>query len=206
MGHVSDPDFLVLHGLRLKGFAEVWLLTEMTALADAEVARRLEAAAAGELAVRRDGRISGWTLTPGGRARHAELLDEDVASAGCLSTLTAAYPRFGALNGDLKAVCTDWQLREGVPNDHLDPGYDRGVISRLRALNDGVVPLCAEMADHLSRLAPYGPRLSAAVDRVEAGDRDGFTRPLANSYHDICMELHEDLIASLGLTRTAADV
>jgi hypothetical protein len=206
MGHVSDPDFLVLHGLRLKGFAEVWLLAEMTALAEVEVARRLEAAAADELAVRRDGRISGWTLTPAGRARHAELLDEDVARAGCRSTLTDAYPRFGALNGDLKAVCTDWQLREGGPNDHLDPGYDAGVIARLRALNDDVVPLCAELADHLSRLSPYGPRLSAAVDRVEAGDRDGFTRPLANSYHDIWMELHEDLIASLGLTRTAADV
>jgi hypothetical protein len=206
MGHVSDPDFLVLHGLRLKGFAEVWILAELIAQCEAEVARRLEQAAAAELAMRRDGRISGWTLTPTGRARHAELLDSDVAASGCREAMTTAYPRFGEYNADLKALCTDWQLRGGAPNDHADASYDAGVIGRLRRLNDAVLPLCAELAGLLSRFTPYGPRLSAALDRVEAGDRDGFTRPLANSYHDIWMELHEDLISSLGLARTAADV
>lgn len=205
MGHVSDPDFLVLHGLRLKGFAEVSILAELTALAAAEVARRLEEAAAAELALRRDGRISGWTLTPSGRARHAALLDEDVSAAGCRDALTAVYPRFEEFNAELKVLCTDWQLRAGVLNDHADAGYDAGVIGRLRTLNDGVMPVCTEFSGHLSRLAPYGPRLTSAADRVAAGDRDGFTRPLANSYHDIWMELHEDLIASLGLARTAAD-
>jgi hypothetical protein len=205
MGHTSDPDFLVLHGLRLKGFAEVWILAELTAVAEPEVHRRLTLAAAGELVLRRDGRISGWTLTPTGRARHAELLDADVAAAGCRDALTEVYPRFGEVNAELKALCTDWQLRGGVPNDHSDSGYDAGILGRLRRLNDGVLPLCGELAGHLTRLQPYGPRLTAAVDRVESGDRDGFTRPLANSYHDIWMELHEDLIASLGLARTAAD-
>jgi hypothetical protein len=206
MGHVSDPDFLVLHGLRLKGFAEVWILAQLTAQRELEVTRRLQQAAAAELVMRRDGRISGWTLTPSGRTRHAELLDSDVAASGCRDALTTAYPRFGQYNADLKALCTDWQLRDGAPNDHADAAYDAGVIGRLRTLNDGVSPFCGELAGLLSRFAPYGPRLTAAVDRVEAGDRDGFTRPLANSYHDIWMELHEDLIASLGLARTAADV
>jgi hypothetical protein len=206
MGHVSDPEFLVLHGLRLKGFAEVWILAELTALADAEVTRRLERAAEADFALRRDGRISGWTLTPSGRARHAALLADDVAAAGCRDALTGAYPRFEDFNAELKALCTDWQLRAGVPNDHTDASYDAAIIGRLRTLNNGVVPLCAELAAHLNRLAPYGPRLTSAADRVERGDRDGFTRPLANSYHDIWMELHEDLLASLGLARTAADV
>jgi hypothetical protein len=205
MGHVSDPDFVVMHGLRLKGFAEVWVLAELTSLSHTDVAGRLEVAATAELVQRRDGRISGWTLTPAGRARHAELLDEDLAAAGCRPALRAVYPRFEEHNAALKTLCTDWQLRNGEPNDHADARYDGVVIGRLRTLNDAVGPLCAEMAGHLSRLAPYGPRLSAALGRVEAGDRDGFTRPLANSYHDIWMELHEDLIASLGLTRTAAD-
>ncbi len=205
MGHVSDPDFLVLHGLRLKGFAEAWLLAELTALAEPDVTLRLEQAASGELVMRRDGRISGWTLTPAGRARHAALLDEDVAAAGCRDTLAASYPRFEEFNAELKALCTDWQLRAGALNDHSDAAYDAGVIGRLRTLNDGVVPLCAGLATHLNRFAPYGPRLTSAAERVAAGDRDGFTRPLANSYHDIWMELHEDLITSLGLARTAAD-
>ena len=46
---------------------------------------------------------------------------------------------------------------------------------------------------------------TSALSRVESGDRDGFTRPLANSYHDIWMELHEDLLTGLKLARTAAD-
>jgi hypothetical protein len=189
----------------LKGFAEACILAELTALAEPDVRRRLTLAATAELVLRRDGRISGWTLTPTGRARHAELLDADIAAAGCREALIDVYPRFGEVNGELKALCTDWQLRDGVPNDHSDSGYDAGVVGRLRRLNDCVLPLCAALASHLSRLQPYGPRLTTAVERVERGDRDGFTRPLSNSYHDIWMELHEDLIASLGLARTAAD-
>jgi hypothetical protein len=54
-------------------------------------------------------------------------------------------------------------------------------------------------------MAGYGRRLSRALARVQAGDGDGFTRPLTNSYHDVWMELHEDLVATLGLVRTAAD-
>jgi hypothetical protein len=205
MGHVSDPDFLVLHGLRLKGFAEVSILAELTGMTGPEVTQRLEEAAGSELALRRDGRISGWTLTPTGRARHAALLDEDLAAAGCRDALRAVYPRFEEFNGELKALCTDWQLRAGIPNDHADSRYDAAVISRLGTLNEGMMPVCAELAAHLNRMAPYGPRLTGAVQRVAAGDRNGFTRPLANSYHDIWMELHEDLISSLGLARTAAD-
>ena len=49
------------------------------------------------------------------------------------------------------------------------------------------------------------PRLTAALGRVEAGEIEGLTKPLANSYHDIWMELHEDLIVTLQLTRTEAD-
>src|SRR3974377_2282932 len=106
MGHVSDPDFLVLNGLRLKGFAEVWILAELTGLGEAELSRRLEDAAVTELALRREGRISGWTLTPTGRARHAALLDEDFAAAACRDALGAVYPRFEHFNAEVKALCT----------------------------------------------------------------------------------------------------
>src|SRR3974390_970908 len=105
MGHVSDPGFLVLHGLRLKGFAEVWILAELTGLGEPDVTRHLEEAAAGELTLRREGRISGWTLTPTGRARHTVLLDDDLAVAGCRDALGAVYARFEEFNAALKALC-----------------------------------------------------------------------------------------------------
>src|ERR1700731_1626036 len=116
MGHASDPGFLVLHGLRLKGFAEAWVLAGLTGLDQRDVGRRLDAAAAAELVLHRDGRISGWALTPAGRAHHAELLAVDMDAAACREALRDMYPRFGELNADLKSVCTDWQLRDGVLN------------------------------------------------------------------------------------------
>jgi hypothetical protein len=63
----------------------------------------------------------------------------------------------------------------------------------------------AAMVPSLGRLVRYGDRLSDAVDGLRRGDRDKFTKPLSDSYHDIWMELHQDLILTLGLQRTAAD-
>jgi hypothetical protein len=44
-----------------------------------------------------------------------------------------------------------------------------------------------------------------AVTAVEGGDVRRFTTPLAESYHDVWMELHHDLLASFDRERTAAD-
>ncbi len=205
MVHVSDPHFLVLHGLKLRGFAEAPALVELLGLDIAEVGRQLDAAATEELVLRRDGRISGWSLTAAGRARHAQLLAEDREAAGCWAALAAAYPRFCELNLEFKALCTDWQVRDGVINDHSDAAYDASIVRRLRTLDDAVQPLCDQATAALNRLSPYGSRLAAALARLEAGATDQFTKPLANSYHDIWMELHEDLISTMALTRTAAD-
>jgi hypothetical protein len=211
MSHASDPHFVVLHALKIKGFAETGGLVELTGLDGGTVAANLDAARAGGLALRRDGRISGWALTPDGRARHAELLDAELTAAGpaAQEALAAVYGPFCELNGRFKQVCTDWQLRtrgaDQVPNDHLDPDYDREVIAGLGRIHEAVVPLCGRMAEVLQRLTPYAGRLDAAHRRLVDGDRDAFTRPLANSYHDVWMEMHEDLIATLKLARTAAD-
>jgi hypothetical protein len=211
MGHASDPHFVVLHALKIKGFAESDVLTELTGFDHPTVTSHLDLARDTGLALRREGRICGWALTPEGRARHGELLEADLVAAGdsVQSTLSEAYQRFSGLNGRFKVVCTDWQLRpsggQHVPNDHLDEEYDHAVIATLGAINDAVQPLCEEMAASLPRMRPYGGRLAAAHAKLVGGDRDAFTRPLANSYHDIWMELHEDLIATLKLARTAAD-
>jgi hypothetical protein len=36
---------------------------------------------------------------------------------------------------------------------------------------------------------------------VRAGEGDWFTSPLVDSYHTVWFELHEDLLATLGLER-----
>jgi hypothetical protein len=61
------------------------------------------------------------------------------------------------------------------------------------------------LAMALPRFARYGRRLSAALSRLQGGDAAGFARPMADSYHDIWMELHNDVVLSLQRERSAAD-
>src|SRR6476619_2852224 len=94
VSHQSHPDLLVLHALRLKGFAEPPAVAEATAVAEGDVADRLAAFQQRELVKRRDGRVSGFLLLPAGRDHHAALLDDDRAAAGCDDVVEAAYAAF----------------------------------------------------------------------------------------------------------------
>jgi hypothetical protein len=196
----------VLHALRLKGFADLDVVAAHAGLLEDDVAARLAAFAEEGLAVRREGRITGWSLTPAGRQHHGELAAAEVANAGCRPVVHDAYRAFLAINGDMLTVCTEWQMRtvEGEPtvNDHADAVYDKGVIGRLRDVHDRAEPVCAQLAEALDRYATYAPRLRAAVERVEAGDTDWFTKPVVDSYHTVWFELHEDLLCTLGIERS----
>jgi hypothetical protein len=43
--------------------------------------------------------------------------------------------------------------------------------------------------------------MARAYDRLIGGDVRWLTTPMIGSYHDVWMELHEDLLMTLGLTR-----
>ena len=94
-------------------------------------------------------------------------------------------------------------MRTGQPNDHTDTAYDTDVRLRLQALDRDAAPVVARMGDVLARLAPYGPRLARTCQRVLDGETDMFTGVMCGSYHDVWMELHEDLILTLGIDRAA---
>ncbi|MBW3615746.1 MAG: transcriptional regulator, partial [Actinobacteria bacterium] len=82
MAPASDPDFLVLHALRLKGFADTPAVASWAGLDTEEAGDHLDKAAAAGHASRREGRITGWALTREGRARHAELVAEELDRTG----------------------------------------------------------------------------------------------------------------------------
>jgi hypothetical protein len=202
----SDPRLLVLHGLRLKGHAGAAALAESAGIATTEVESWLERLGADGLVVRRE-TPEGWSLTPVGRAEQARLVGREIDAAGVRPAIEGAYERFRALNGAVLDACSRWQVRDvagtAVVNDHRDPAYDGQVVDDLAALHSRVEPLCDDLADALERYRPYGDQLSRAVAKVEAGERDWFTKPRLPSYHTVWFELHQDLLTTLGLDRTA---
>ncbi|HVF75094.1 MAG TPA: hypothetical protein VM938_08595 [Acidimicrobiales bacterium] len=200
MQHAAGTDFAVLHALRLKGLAEGAAMAAALQLPVDDVARVLEKLAADELLIRRDGRLTGWSLSAAGRVRHAELLAAE--SDGVRPLIDDVYRRFLPTNRELLQVCTDWQVREGVLNDHSDADYERDVLARLDAVDEAMQPLCAELAAIRPRFGHYGPRLAHARERVREGDFDWFTTPVLDSYHTIWFELHEDLLSTLGIERS----
>jgi hypothetical protein len=205
VAHPPDRALLVLHTVRLKGFAEAAPVAATTGLSLDEVEAALEQGRDAGLVSHREGRISGWSVTAEGRAHVAAGVAAELEASGARPIVQDAYKRFLSVNNELLGVCTDWQLRtvEGqqVPNDHRDVPYDEGVVKRLRLIDDGVQPVCDELSGALERFGRYGPRLSLALTKVEAGEGDWFTKPLIDSYHTVWFELHEDLLATLGIER-----
>lgn len=201
----------VMTALRVKGFADAAVVAEAVGLPADETAAVLDGLGEAGLATRREGAVSGWSLTPDGRATHAEGVAQERGRAGAVEALEASYSAFVPVNTDLKAACSDWQVRtvpDGakVPNDHEDADYDLSVILRIgdvhrRTLADVVGPLQPACA----RFGSYATRFTSAWDRIEAGDRTAVARPLSGSYHDVWMELHQDLLVTLGKDRSDAD-
>jgi len=202
MSNASDPFFRTFHALRIKGFAKVETIAEVADLPVAVVSEHLQGLQAREWAQFREAREL-WQLTPVGREEHRIALAEDTGGAHLAALLHDHYHQFLKLNDSFKALCGDWQLRGGQPNDHSDAAYDTAVIDRLVALDAEAVPLVAKMGEVLARLAPYGPRLAATRAKVVAGDSKMFTGVMCGSYHDVWMELHEDLILTQGIDRAA---
>ena len=209
MAYPAEPRLLVVTALRLKGFADAGPVGEATRLSAAEVESVLADLSEQDLARRREGRVSGWTLTPDGRALHAELVAAELAACGCGPQVEAAYQDFLGLNPTLLATASAWQLRQengqAVVNDHCDADHDARVLRDLRGLHDQALPIVEGVGGLLDRYARYGPRLTAAVERVEAGDHEWFTRPLIDSYHTVWFELHEDLLSTLGKERASEE-
>jgi hypothetical protein len=203
----SEPTFLVLHALRLKGFAEDDVVAKVTGIDTAEVGTRLKELADDELVVRRDGRVSGWSLTPGGKAKHTEMVKAELDASGARDVVKSAYTRFLEINQDMLAVCTAWQLRDvdgnQTINDHSDAAYDGEVIQRLVGIHDRVRPVTVDLRGEMGRFAAYGTRLRDALEKVVGGQHEWFTKPVIDSYHTIWFELHEDLLCTLGIERAS---
>jgi pyruvate,orthophosphate dikinase len=144
---------------------------------------------------------SGYCITGKGRDQLKMFLADERAHADP-AAVVALYEDFCVFNADLKQIMTAWQLKpDGGLNDHRDSEYERGVLQRLADLHLRVGPLLRRLAKLSPRLAAYESRLGRAAARVAAGDRRYVARIIADSYHTVWFELHEELLSIAGLKR-----
>lgn len=200
----TDDASAVLHALRCGGFAGLPRLSAATGLPEPAVESELLDLAVAGLVTHLSGDFGGWGLTDAGRAADAERTACELESTGARPALLAAYERFLTLNPELLDLCTAWQLRtvDGVPtaNDHRDPTYDACVLDRFLDLHLRAAVVVAELIAALPRYAGYGVRLAEALNRAVAGE-SGYLTDHTASYHTVWAELHEDLLATLGIPR-----
>ncbi len=195
---IEIDEAIVLHTLRIRGFVTNDAFVEslgdhpasiLSDLLDAGMVRHFEA---------RDM----YGLLPLGKDRHVELLDS-IAPSDSVASLHPSYQRFLELNDRFKRLCTNWQVRDGKPNDHTDAEHDDRCTDELARLSTDTRPVIAEIADVMPRFGRYADRLSRAATCVAEGDSRKFTGVMCESFHDIWMELHEDLILVQRIDRVA---
>jgi hypothetical protein len=211
----SDPELLVLHALRLKGAASPDVVAQRFALPSGLVEDLIAGFARSGWVQAVEFAGGGWMLTPAGRVEGLARLAAELDAHGARPPVQAAHARFVPLNERFLRTCTDWQLRTAPPtpgspaagrlvaNDHTDKVWDARVLDELGAADVAVQAVCADLAEVLDRLGGYGGRLATARRRLEAGEHEWFDRPVMDSYHTVWFELHEDLLATLGLERGA---
>jgi hypothetical protein len=180
---------LVLHTLRVRGFVTPDGFRESLGSHPAEILAGL--VAAGE--VRHIEKRDMYGLLPPGKERQERLIDS-YAGPDVQAGLKAHYDRFLELNEVFKQLCTEWQVRGDTQNDHTDAEYDAERIARLTQLNADARSTIEGFASVLPRMSRYLSRLDESAAQVAAGNTKLFTGVMCGSFHDVWMEMHEDLI------------
>lgn len=207
MTHQSAPDLLVLHAVRLMGFADSEAVAEHAGTSHADALRMLhEAQRAGWVQHVAFTDLNGWSLTDPGKAEDERRLAAERVSADPEGVVAAVYREFLPCNARLLRAVTDWQIKpteadKFAPNDHTDRARDERVLDELAALGRELAPLAERLSAVLVRFDGYAARYESALHRAEEGETDWIDKNDVDSCHRVWFQLHEDLIASLGIDR-----
>ena len=207
MGHPSPTDLLVLHAVRVRGMADSAAVVRWSGLPREVVEDQLlDDQARGWVQRVAFADLAGWSLTESGRVEEERLLADELTRTGERPAVEAAHDEFAALNAGFLATVTRWQLRPApgdalAANDHTDFRWDDRVLNELASYRRRLAPVCARLAAALDRFEGYEQRFGTALDRVAAGQRAWVDQTGVDSCHTVWIQLHEDLIATLGLER-----
>ncbi|SEK97339.1 hypothetical protein [Rhodococcus maanshanensis] len=199
MSSATPTDVLVLHAVRTLGYADAARIAARLTLPEDEVSEHLlDAQASGRITLSAFAGDEGWSLTEVGKTHGERLLAAELDAAGARAALEAVYRDFLPHNDAMTAACTAWQLAEMGISTHTV------TIAQTIAALEGPAAALAGLEDrltaHLERFSGYHRRFSDALAnaRTEASWITGTDR---DSCHAVWFELHEDLVATLGLTR-----
>lgn len=208
MKRASDPELLVLHAVRVRGWADGAAVAGRYGLDPAEADEiLLDHQAHGWIAWSEFLGSGGWSLTASGRAEDERRLAAELLEAGPAGAVVRGVVEvFGPLNDRLQRACTRWQLRPApgdllAVNDHADPAWDAEILAELAELSDALAPLVVRLAAVLDRFGGYDTRFAAALGRASRGEGAWVAGTGLDSCHTVWMELHEDLLATLGIAR-----
>ncbi|MGW4773213.1 hypothetical protein ACWEO2_34910 [Nocardia sp. NPDC004278] len=153
----------------------------------------------------RFGADAGWSLTESGRAENERLLADELSECGAKAFVEDVYRVFLPLNARLVQACTAWQLTilpDGSmqDNDHGDAQRDQPILAELESLAEELVPLTIQLTERLARFSGYDTRFATALS-LAADNPEMVTGTKHDSAHRVWFELHEDLIATLGIDR-----
>ncbi|ABS03915.1 hypothetical protein [Kineococcus radiotolerans] len=218
MSGTSTPELLVLHAVRTLGYADTARITTLLTsralepraleprslrdepdVVDAQVREHLlDAQAHGWVTCTRYAGDEGWSLTEAGKLHGEHLLAAELQASGTRPLVEAVHTDFLAWNAVVAETCTTWQLSEMGIGDHT--ADLPATLHTLQTAANALVGLEGRLRAGLTRFTGYHSRFSAAVDAAPADPAwiSGIDR---DSCHRVWFELHEDLIATLGLRR-----
>lgn len=202
----SAPELLALHAIRIKGYADTSAAARRFGL-DREVTEELllDHEARGWVQRSEFADLTGWSLTAAGRTENGRQLAAELDETA-RAEVAARHDEFVPLNARFLTTITKWQIRPapGDPmaaNDHTDFRWDDRVFDSLGYLDRRLRPLTDGLAAVLDRFDGYADRFSAALGRAVRGERSWVDQTGIDSCHTVWFELHEDLLATLGLER-----
>ncbi|MEO7235447.1 MAG: transcriptional regulator [Lapillicoccus sp.] len=204
---VSDQATLTLHAVRLLGFADTAsVASRFRQVVEEARERLLDFEAVGWVSHSEFGTTSGWSMTASGRAEGQRRLASELHRDDLRFVVAAMHRQFLILNARFLEAATRWQVRTSpsstmTPNDHNDLRWDSRVIEELGLLGGRLRPLNAEVAAVLTRFDGYADRYDVAFQKASRGENRWVTGVGIDSCHVVWMQLHEDLLATLGLER-----
>ncbi len=194
MSPASPADLLTLHAVRLKGFADDSAIARRFDLDVDDTRVRLEKHTAdGFVVFSSFADVSGWSLTDAGRQTNEAQLRDELDHAAARQQVSVIHDEFLPYNATVSAACSAVQLDPSTETYETCWQDLSAVAQQLRGLEQ-------RLTGCLPRFAGYHGRFATALFKAD-DDPTWFTGTEVDSCHRVWFELHEDLIATLGLSR-----